>query len=186
LIGSSRLQGFEHQVVQFASGTNNDVVRSAAFGALASLDGSKHVPLLAGILENSKESPAVREQAAAALAAINQPQARDALVKVLPSAPAKLEVAIAHGLAGNRQGAEQLLDAISAGKASPRLLLDAGLVNKVRQAKVPNFDKRLTALTNGLPSADAQLLKVIGARKAAFLKGPTSAADGRPIPWISG
>ena len=47
-------------------------------------------------------------------------------------APARLATAIAAGLAGTAQGAEELLQAVAAGKASPQLLLERPVQVKER------------------------------------------------------
>jgi putative heme-binding domain-containing protein len=156
-------------------------LRRAAAAALTSIDAKKHTPALAAVVENADEPLALREQVAGTLAGINQPAALDALVKVLPTAPAKLETTIASGLAGSRQGAEKLLDAVTAGKASPRLLLDSAIAAKLKQTKVPDLDGRVAKLTKGLPSADARLAKLIENRRAAFLKGKPDAARGKIV-----
>jgi putative heme-binding domain-containing protein len=154
-------------------------VRKAAAAALTSLHPTKHIPALAQVVADANEPAALREQIALVLAGSNQAAAHDALLKVLPTAPAKLETAIATGLAGSKQGAEKLLDAVAAGKASPRLLLDPGVSNKLRQTKLPDLDAKIAKLTKGLPSADASLAKLIEARRQAFVNGKADPAKGK-------
>jgi putative heme-binding domain-containing protein len=179
LAGSLRLQEQEAALVAVLNSKKQVAdLRRAAAGALMAIDAAKHTADLAAVVGDAAEPAALREQVAAALAGTNQAEAQAALLKVLPTAPAKLEMAIAAGLAGSKQGAGQLLDAIGAGKASPRLLLDPNIVNKLKQTKLPDLDNRLAQLTKGLPSADARLQKLIDSRKTAFLQGKPDAGRG--------
>jgi putative heme-binding domain-containing protein len=182
LAGALRLTEHEPTLLKLlANKKQMPDLRRAAAGALTAIHPSKHTAALAAVVADAAEPPALREQLAGTLAATNQAEAQAALLQVLPTAPAKLEMAIAGGLAGSKQGAEKLLDAIGAGKASPRLLLDPNIVNKLKQTKLPNFDTRLAQLTKGLPTADARLQKLIDNRKSAFIKGKADAARGAVV-----
>jgi hypothetical protein len=66
---------------------------------------------------------------------MSQPEALADLLKALPSAPERLQEAIAAGLAARREGAEALLDTIAVGKASPRLLQEARVAGQLKNAK---------------------------------------------------
>ncbi|HEY5312397.1 MAG TPA: c-type cytochrome, partial [Pirellulales bacterium] len=118
---------------------------------------------------------------AATLAATNQPQAQEELVKQLTVAPAKLQNAIAVGLAGSTQGAEKLLAAVSAGKASARLLQQQQVQQKLNQARVPNLQARLAKLTHGLPRADEKLQEMIHKRREGFVKAKADPALGLKV-----
>ncbi len=59
-------------------------------------------------------------------------------------APGRLQAAIAAGLARRREGAEALLDAIAAGKASARLLQEQPVALALRQANPPRLEDRLS------------------------------------------
>jgi putative heme-binding domain-containing protein len=142
--------------------------RAAAITALVAIDPARAVAPLSRILGEQSAAAAVREQAARSLAATNRSDAFGELLRVLASAPARLETAIGTVLAGSRPGAEKLLEAVGAGKASARLLQDPAVAVRLRQAKVPDLEKRLKLLTRGLPAADQRLHKLIEQRGRAF------------------
>jgi putative heme-binding domain-containing protein len=182
LAGSLKIVELEPDLLKMLNNRQqNAELRRAAAAALVAIDGKKNTPALAAVLDNAEEPLALRGQIASTLAGINQAAALEALIKSLPTAPAKLETTIATGLAGSKQGAERLLEAVAAGKASPRLLLDPAIAAKLQQTKLPNLAERLAKLTKGLPSADASLAKLIDARRRAFLKGQPDAARGKIV-----
>jgi putative heme-binding domain-containing protein len=97
---------------------------------------------------------------------------------VLPTAPARLQNTIAAGLAGSKGGADKLLDAIAAGKASPRLLQEPAVILRLAQHKDPKVNERVATLTKGLPAADKQLQELQKKRQSAFLKANPEATRG--------
>jgi putative heme-binding domain-containing protein len=156
-------------------------VRQSAMQALASIQPKAHVGLLAGVLVDAGDAMPVREHAANVLAGINQSESREQLVKALPTAPARLQSVIASGLAGSAQGAEQLLDAVTTGKASARLLQERPVEVKLSQAKVPNLKERVAKLTAGLPPAEQRLQEIINKRRVAFSKAKTDIEAGAKV-----
>jgi putative heme-binding domain-containing protein len=156
-------------------------LRAAAIAAVVAIDLDKSQAPLAALLVDEKEDLVVREQIAQALAGTNQAKAHETLVRAFNNAPARLQSSIALGMAGSPQGAAKLLEAVAAGKASPRLLQDRGLVLKLQQAKVAKLDDRLASLTKGLPAADQKLHDLLGTRKSAFAAGKWEATAGQAI-----
>src|SRR5262249_20489516 len=80
----------------------------------------------------------------------------------------RLQSTIALGMAGTPQGGEKLLQAIEAGKASPRLLQDRAIEIRLQNAKIGNVKDRLKKLTQGLPAADQKTQELIAKRRDAF------------------
>lgn len=148
--------------------------RRAAAAALVAIDAKAHVPFLARLLTDAAEAPGMRDQLATLLAGINQPESRAELVKALPTAPARLQSSIALGLAGSPQGIEQLLQAVTTGKASARLLLERPVELRLSQAKLPELKERVAKLTKGLPAADVKLNELIKQRRTGFLAVKTA------------
>jgi glucose/arabinose dehydrogenase/HEAT repeat protein len=97
-------------------------LRPAAIDACVANDAAHSVPLLAEILTSDSEPMALRQKAAQALGNANNDAARRELLAQLKTAPERLSIEIAAGLAGNADGAEMLLTAVKEGKASARLL----------------------------------------------------------------
>ncbi len=123
MAGSLRLETQQQRVAEIAAArTAPEAQRVAAVNALAALDARRHVLLFGQVLADADSPIGLREQAARVLAQTNTSAAQIQLVQVLPAAPARLQNVIAAELARSRTGAEKLLDAIAAGKASARLL----------------------------------------------------------------
>ena len=156
-------------------------LRKNAIAAAVSLDALRSQEPLSAILLDDAEDLTVREQVASALASINQPKAYDVLVGALSKAPAALQATIALGMAGSKQGGDKLLDAIGAGKASPRLLQDRGVALKIENFKNAALNDRVKKLTVGLPPADQRIQELIAKRKTSYLASKSDPAAGRAI-----
>jgi putative heme-binding domain-containing protein len=144
--------------------------RSQAALALAKINPKKSAPVLGKILIDDTHPMPLRETAARALAESNVAEGRAELVKSLPFAQAKLQKVIAVNLAGSKQGAEQLLDAVAKGKASPFLLQEKAVEQLLQKSGVPNLGKKLADLTKGLPPANAKLLQLLQKSSTGFAK----------------
>jgi putative heme-binding domain-containing protein len=179
LVGSLRLQKYEEQLI--ATATNQSAaepLRAAALTSLNTLDSSRHAVVLGKVLAAQSSPMTLREHAVRLLSQANQAEGREQLATVLALAPAKLQNAIAAGLAGSKQGAEKLLAAVAAGKASARLLQERAVETRLKGLRVPDLEKRLAKLTEGLPSADKRLLDLLTKRKEGFQKAKASAERG--------
>jgi putative heme-binding domain-containing protein len=143
--------------------------RLAALNALAAIDARRHAPTLGRVLADPAAPVHLREQVAQALARANQPETRAQLLQALATAPARLQTVIAAGLAGSRIGAENLLDAVTSGKASAQLLRDRGVELRLATAGIPDWKERLTKLTKGLPALDERINELLTKRRASFL-----------------
>jgi putative heme-binding domain-containing protein len=156
-------------------------VRLTALTALASFDLAKSVGPLTGRLADATESAALREKVAQWLAGVNLSAARASLLEALPTAPARVATAIAAGLAGSADGATVLLDAVAAGKASPRLLQERPVEVKLAALQKPALNDRVKALTAGLPPADTRVNALMRARARDFKSSKHDLAAGRAV-----
>ncbi|HEV3117776.1 MAG TPA: c-type cytochrome, partial [Gemmataceae bacterium] len=93
--------------------------------------------------------------------------------------PARLQNTIANGMVASRQGAEKLLDAVTVGKASPRLLQEGAVPKRLEQ--YPQLNERVAKLTHGLPSADQRLQELINRRRSGFAQAKTDAVSGARV-----
>jgi putative heme-binding domain-containing protein len=159
--------------------TAPEAQRQAAFEALLAIDAARHMALLGRTLEDASEPMPLREHLARLLAFLNQPAGREKLVQVLAIAPAQLQATIAAALAGNHQGAEQLLAAVRAGKASARLLQEWGV--HLELDRYADLKDELTKLTAGLPSADQKLQTLLNQRREGFSKGAHDPTRGAKV-----
>jgi putative heme-binding domain-containing protein len=158
-----------------------DAVRVAALTALAGLDGPHNIGTLAARVSDASESPALREQVAQALAGIKSPAARDVLLVALSTAPARLANAIAASLGATREGADALLRAIAAGKASPRLLVERSVRVKLDALKDKGIADQIAKLTEGLPPPDAAIANLLHKRADGYVKTGGDVAAGAKI-----
>jgi putative heme-binding domain-containing protein len=139
--------------------------RLAAMDAGVTLDAAGSIPGLSTVLASTEEAQKIRERSADALGQIDRPEAREALTTALPLVPANFQDTIANALAGTKGGAEALLAAVEAGKASARVLQSPPVKIRLGNAALENLDARLEALTASLPPADEAMQARINHRR---------------------
>ncbi len=182
LAGSMKLEGAKETLAAIGDARGMPAPRRAsALAALAAIDPPGAIPTLGRILRDAAEPVEIREQAAGLLAGSGKPEARSSLVEALATAPARLQTAIATGLAVNRPGAEALLGAVAAGKASARPLGERGVAVRLEASGVPDLKARLESLLKDLPPADRRVQDLIERRRATWLAGGGDAAKGASI-----
>jgi putative heme-binding domain-containing protein len=162
-------------------GDNVEPLRTAAMKALLSLDVERNIPVLGGVLRDASQPIGLREQSARQLGLTNNLRAIEQLMQALPTAQARLQTVLALSLAGSQNGGEKLLDAVTAGKASPRLLQDKAVETKLNEAKVPKLVERLKTLTEGLPKAEQKLQELLTKRREGFQKARPDGAAGAVV-----
>jgi len=161
----------------FAAEGATPAARAAAAGALMVLNQPIYLPLLARNLDDTNQTPALREKLAGILAELNSPAAREATLGALGAAPRRLQIKLAQSLAGNAAGADALLTLAEARKLSPQILLDRVVKERLAAAKLPQFQGRYEKLTAGLAPASVEMQRLINARRAGF--NPELASAGR-------
>jgi putative heme-binding domain-containing protein len=182
LAGSLPVPAEQDRLVERAARRDaSEKQRRAAISALAAIDGKRHAALFSRLLADGAEAPAVREHAAQTLGNLNLPEARAELVRVMALAPARLELVLALGLAGSPEGAEELLTAVAAGKASARLLQERWVQLRLQATKGPHLEERLAKLTQGLPPADRRLQELLQRRREGYVKARPDAALGAQV-----
>jgi putative heme-binding domain-containing protein len=169
LAGSMKLEGARDTLAMVVDGKGPSPRRTSAMTALVALDPTGSVGSLSRILRDPAESIEVREPAANLLVGLGKPETRAILVEAMATAPARLQTAIATGLAQTRDGAEALLNAITAGKASARPLQERGVSVRLESSGLPDIKGRLEALLKDLPPADKRVQDLIETRRAGFL-----------------
>lgn len=156
-------------------------LRTTALDAVVSIDPPSAVSVLAALLADPADGMEMRQRAAEVLANLNSEEARAVLVAALATAHERLAARIAAGLASSQPGAEALLAAIAAGKASPRVLRERDVDARLRAAKIEDLDTKLAELTAGLPADDERIVQLIAARRAGFEAMPGDAERGRAV-----
>ena len=156
-------------------------LRPAAIDACVANNAARAIPFVAEMLATADESIKLRQHCAQALARINNDQSRKYLTDQLQIAPERLAVEIASALADSAAGGEALLASIAAGKSSPRLLQERGVITRLQIRKLDNLDERLKALTAGLPAQDARIGRLIEERRKLVLAGAPDAMLGAAV-----
>jgi putative heme-binding domain-containing protein len=181
LAGLVKLSVLQDALVKLAVTAHPESERTAALNALVGIDPKGHILLLGDLVRDAGESQAVQDHAANLLALINQPESREELLAVLPTAPARLQTVIASGLAVSPAGAEKLLEAVAAGKASARLLQERPVEVRLVGTHLPGIAERLAKLTQGLPPADQRLHELLDRRRTGFAAAKPDAALGTKV-----
>ncbi len=145
-----------------------DQPRTHAMGALTVIDPMANLPAITEVLNDAGAPIALRQWAAYLLGGLDRPQAKSALLASLAVAPERLQSAIASARVRRRDGADALLQAIAAGKASARLLQDRSVTINLESSGLPKVFDRIAALMKGLPAADQKLQDLFARRHDGF------------------
>ncbi len=156
-------------------------VRTGAFDALPALDPIRGLAALARVTSSSEETAAIRLKSAAVLGALNSPQSRIEILKLLQAVPHVIAVQVAIGMAGSREGGEALLGAIGEGKASPRLLADKAVEGRFRATNVKELLDRREKIVKDLPPEDDRVLQLIKSRQRGFAAAKPNLAHGAEV-----
>ncbi len=182
LIGTLKLGGLNGKLAAVAANEKTgEGERVEALSALESLDPTAAEPILAGVLANSAAPVGLRERVAGMLGAGGRKAGIEALAAALPTAPSRLQSAIAAALVVRKEGAEALLNALSEGKASARLLQEPRVFGPLGNSGIPKLAERLVILQKGLPPADARVNALIATRRAGFGMAKAEAAAGAKL-----
>jgi putative heme-binding domain-containing protein len=161
-------QTLEHVTALAGDKRASQSVREAAFSTLTSSTPTKCTPVLGSVLADPAEPIGLRIKAAQLLAGLNSTQSQAELLKSLIAAPRQLAVAIAAGLSASPRGAEKLLAAVTAGKASRQLMQERQVQLRLGQSQLPGVNERIAELTRGLPSPDKRIADLMASRRAAY------------------
>jgi putative heme-binding domain-containing protein len=155
--------------------------RMRAMGALTVIDPKANLATIAGVLADSSIPMAMREWAVGLLGNLNRAEANTALLANLPIAPERLQSAIAAALVRRRAGADELLKAIAAGKASARLLQERPVTISLESSGLPGVAERIAKLLKGLAPADQKLSALYARRHDGFQKAKADPGPGDKV-----
>ena len=149
-----------------------------AMGALTVINPKASLATIVDVLADASAPIEMRDWAANLLGNVDRPEAKTALLGNLPSAPERLQSAIAAALVRRREGADALLKAIAAGKASARLLQERSVTISLESSGLPGVADRIAALLKGLPPADQKLNALYARRRDGFARAKADPARG--------
>jgi putative heme-binding domain-containing protein len=155
--------------------------RMYAMAALSEIDPRANLATIAGVLADGSLPLGMRAESARLLGTINRGESQAALLSNLPFAPDHLQSAIAAALVRRRDGADALLQAIAAGKASARLLQDRGVTIILESSGLPGVGDRIASLLKGLAPADQKLSALFARRRDGFTAAKADPAQGAQV-----
>lgn len=153
---------------------HDNALRQAALEAAANSPASR--ALLVETLGNPKHL-SLRKRAAELL---GQNGHREEIVAALAQAPQELAITISAALAKSDPGCSALLDAIEAGKATPRTLLNKAVSGPLA-SRPATLRERADTLTKNLPPEDARLNQLIADRTKAHHASRADVARGAKV-----
>lgn len=167
LVEQLKLADLLPQVVALLTDQNGGLaLRNAAVQSVMRLDAAANRAALEQVVSNPAEPASLRAQASKALGTVNAPSARAALTAAFVGAPSSLEQTLALALAGTPEGTDALLAAMAAGKASPRLLQDPPIVERLKPRLTAERERQIAELTSSLAPADERIRQLVAKRSA--------------------
>jgi putative heme-binding domain-containing protein len=176
-----KLRDVHQKIAEIALNDVGSDVRLDALLACVAIDGPASVEMLNKTLTNQKEELSLRQRAARSMGMVNNDETREKLIAFLPTAPERLAVEMAGSLAQSKAGGEALLATITAGKASPRLLQEPVVVERLKKQSIGKLDEQIAKLTAGQPSRDEQLRRLIEDRLIGLRKTKLDVARGKEV-----
>jgi len=170
--------GIVAAVAKVFADSRDEAARAAAGRAWLALDAPNATDPLARVLGEAAQPENLRAELAIQFAqlGINRP-----LVAALTNAPSRLQLRFAAALVASAAGTEQLLAAAEAGRVPARILQDRTLADRLRASPARDARNRHAALVKNLPPADAQLQKLIEAKRAEFKPQQANASRGAEV-----
>lgn len=181
LVARFKLVDCRPQLEQVVRNTSErpEIRRHAAEALASFVPDARITAILTGV--NDGNGAPANEKILTAVLTGDAKAIHEALGETMLRAPRETQRALAETLASDRQGSEALLSLAATGKASPRLLLDPVIRNRLNAHKLDKLDERIAVLTAKLPSENEQLVKLIDERRSQFSSTRASAEKGFPL-----
>lgn len=155
--------------------------RGAAARTLAELDPNDNVVALAPLAGDASVPAVLREQIAQVLVNRSTHDSALVLVEAFRTTPYRIQLKMAQSLAGSRAGAAELLRLMEQGQASPTIILDRNVKDKLASSKPERMEERITRLSHNLTPASEQVQKLIEQRRGGFGSSKPSAVTGAQV-----
>lgn len=126
-------------------------------------------------------APSVSEPAVAALLSGEAAQQLEALGAVMRVIPARSQSSLAVRLAGRREGLTALIQLVEGGYASPRLLVEQAVAERIAQVDDAKLETNVQRLTAGLADAAEQIEQQIAVSRERFRASPGSITKGAEV-----
>lgn len=181
LISQFALADFKPVLEKFVRTTGDSpATRRRAAEALATFAPDARITAILSAVSDGN-GPGDNEKALLASLSRDSKAISESLSDTMLRTPRDGQRALAETLSATRPGTESMLELVAAGKASPRLLLDPVIRNRLNAHKIEGLDERIKRLTANLPSESEQLVKLIDERRAQYSSAEASVEKGLPL-----
>jgi putative heme-binding domain-containing protein len=161
---------------------NMDAEAQAALAtALVALEPNEQRIALAPLLGDGSIPAGLRQKIGKSLAAGKNGESLDVLVEAMRVVPARVQLRLAQSLAGSATGAQTLFAMVEKRQASPRVLLDRGVQDKVNALKSPELKAKITTLTENLEPPAEAVQKLIDTKRKGFNPQKASPVEGAKV-----
>lgn len=169
LIASLKLTDMLPDLRELAASTDSPLsLRRQSAEAILALNPDSRLSVLTSVAGEPTTGEELRESCFISVVEPEEERLSETLELVMRSVPAERQQALAERLAGDRLGGEALLKLMDAGVASPRLLRQPALVERLRALNLADFETRFDALTRDLPELSAEIETLLSERRAGF------------------
>lgn len=157
--------------------------RAAAADALLATDSDTRLRALLPALTDTSTSAALRDEVALAIVDRNGPQTQSVFQRVFRELPARVQRGVATSLASSRDGARLLISLSESGAASPRLLQETEIRQRLDSLLAHDLDlaASVAELLRGLPNPRVELLKIMHKRQQVVPRADRSATRGEQV-----
>jgi putative heme-binding domain-containing protein len=183
MLGVYALGEYTHSVINLAENKQQAVeIRLAAIEASIQFgQAEKILPLLSDFISHPELAIHQKAQAIELVAEMKTSAAREKLAAAFISATADLQNVLAMALCQTSEGIESLLQKITKGEASARILQDKKVNERFMLKATVKSRELATALLKELPPADEQLSKKILAIRDSYPKAASSESRGKLV-----
>jgi putative heme-binding domain-containing protein len=162
-------------------GVGEPAALGAAARALLALEPDDRFLVLSEAIGEADLSDSARSMAIERLVRRDVEELPETISTVMQSAPARLQSSLAARLAGTAWGGDLLLSLVREGKASPRLLLEAQVQQRLQASDVPDVAEQLEELTAGLPHPSEEVAQRMEEARQGFALAARDLENGRAV-----
>jgi putative heme-binding domain-containing protein len=138
-------------------------------------------PVARSIFMDATAPANLREKAIEILSRSQDAGDQDKLRAIIATAPYRESVFIATGMATSVASANELFKLVRMTKASPRLLQEKSILDRLKTTNPPGWEATVKELTAGIPSADARLAALIKERGEGYRKSKHDIEAGKKV-----
>lgn len=179
---SLRLSNLASELGNLLSSDATDVDAQASLAsALVSLEPNEHRVALAPLLGDSTIPTDLRQKVAKALSAGKGANSLEVLVEAMRTVPARGQLKLAQSLASSAAGTETLLAMVEKRQASPQVLFDRGVQDKLKALNSSTLSAHHAKLTENLEPPSEAIQKQIDAIRTKFVSAKASSIEGAKI-----